>query len=436
MAGATAILLLLVGFGFKVAAVPFHQWAPDAYEGAPAPVTAWIATGSKLASFVAFMKVFLHALLPWASPSTSIMGPGWIGIIAIISAVTMTYGNFAALAQKNLKRMLAYSSIAHAGYILVGVAAVSISMKGPSAAGSVLFYLIVYSFANVGAFAVAAWLARDLDSDNIDDLNGLGYQEPLLATCIVLLMLSLIGIPPLAGFFGKLYVFMEALNQTEESQKVHVDLAGGTRPHELGRVGVLLRPSSQGDVSARGGNQKAGRARPGDLDPDRIGNGCRCGLWPDASVVDEHDAGRGRSDVDEPGRHPRRTPPRRKPGRPTATGVYPVHRRRACGERPFAQGEATCRKGAMRRAPKARVPSPRARAPPPRAREPRQRPNPACPPRPRRRHPRRPARISMGKRIDARLRSPDRHEQRNKNRPRTDTRRHGHGHHQHVSEVP
>ena len=220
MAGATAILLLLVGFGFKVAAVPFHQWAPDAYEGAPAPVTAWIATGSKLASFIAFMKVFLHALGPWSSPSTSIVGPGWIGIIAIVAAITMTYGNFAALAQKNLKRMLAYSSIAHAGYILVGVAAVSISMKGASAAGSVLFYLIVYAFANVGAFAVAAWLARDLDSDNIDDLNGLGHQEPLLATCVVLLMLSLIGIPPLAGFFGKLYVFMEALNQTEQSQKV------------------------------------------------------------------------------------------------------------------------------------------------------------------------------------------------------------------------
>jgi NADH-quinone oxidoreductase subunit N len=220
VSGAMAILLLMVGFGFKVAAVPFHQWAPDAYEGAPAPVTAWIATGSKLASFIAFMKVFLHALLPWSSPSTSIMGPGWIGIIAIVSAVTMTYGNFAALAQKNFKRMLAYSSIAHAGYILVGVAAVSISMKGATAAGSVLYYLIVYAFANVGAFAVAAWLARDLDSDNIDDLNGLGFQEPLLATCVLILMLSLIGIPPLAGFFGKLYVFMEALNQTEESQRV------------------------------------------------------------------------------------------------------------------------------------------------------------------------------------------------------------------------
>jgi NADH-quinone oxidoreductase subunit N len=220
VAGAAAILLMLVGFGFKVAAVPFHQWAPDAYEGAPAAVTALIATGSKLASFVAFMKVFLHALLPWSNPATSIMGPGWIGLIAIISAVTMTYGNFAALAQRNLKRMLAYSSIAHAGYILVGVAAVSVSMNGPTAAGAVLYYLVVYAFANVGAFAVAAWLVRDKDSDDIDDLNGLGYQEPLLATCILLLMLSLIGIPPLAGFFGKLYVFMEALNQQKEPQRV------------------------------------------------------------------------------------------------------------------------------------------------------------------------------------------------------------------------
>jgi NADH-quinone oxidoreductase subunit N len=220
VAGATAILLMLVGFGFKVAAVPFHQWAPDAYEGAPAPVAAWIATGSKLASFVALMKVFLHALLPWSNPSTSVVGPGWVGIIAIIAAVTMTYGNFAALAQRNLKRMLAYSSIAHTGYILVGVAAISVSIHGPNAAGAVLYYLIVYAFANVGAFAVAAWLVRDKDSDNIDDLNGLGYQEPLLATCILVLMLSLIGIPPLAGFFGKLYVFMEALNQGKDSGSI------------------------------------------------------------------------------------------------------------------------------------------------------------------------------------------------------------------------
>ncbi len=213
VAGATAVLLMLVGFGFKVAAFPFHQWAPDAYEGAPAPVTAWIATGSKLASFVAMMKVFLHALLPWSNPSTNIVGPGWLGILAVVAALTMTYGNFAALAQRNLKRMLAYSSIAHAGYILVGVATASVAADNSRAAGAVLYYLLVYAFANVGAFAVAAWLVRDKKTDDIDDLNGLGFQEPLLAGSILILMLSLIGIPPLAGFFGKLYVFMEALDQ-------------------------------------------------------------------------------------------------------------------------------------------------------------------------------------------------------------------------------
>ena len=213
VAGATALLLMLVGFGFKVAAVPFHQWAPDAYEGAPAPVTALIATGSKLASFVALMKVFLHALQPWSHPSNELLGPGWLGVIAIVSAVTMTYGNFAALAQRNFKRMLAYSSIAHAGYMLVGVAAASVSTRGAEAAGSVLFYLVVYAFSNIGAFAVAAWLVRDKKTDDIDDLNGLGMQSPLLAICILVLMLSLIGIPPFAGFFGKLYMFMEALNE-------------------------------------------------------------------------------------------------------------------------------------------------------------------------------------------------------------------------------
>jgi NADH-quinone oxidoreductase subunit N len=220
VAGGTAVLLMLVGFGFKVAAVPFHQWAPDAYEGAPAPVTAWIATGSKLASFVALMKVFVHALLPWSNPQSNLMGPGWLGIVAVIAAVTMTFGNFAALAQRNLKRMLAYSSIAHAGYILVGVAAASVAVDNTKATGAVLYYLIVYAFANVGAFAVAAWLVRDKKTDEIDDLNGLGTQEPLLAGCILILMLSLIGIPPLAGFFGKLYVFMEALDQREPSRSI------------------------------------------------------------------------------------------------------------------------------------------------------------------------------------------------------------------------
>ena len=196
-------------------------------------MTAWIATGSKIASFVALMKVFLHALQPWSHPSNELMGPGWLGVIAVIAAVTMTYGNFAALAQRNLKRMLAYSSIAHAGYMLVGVAAASVSTRGAEAAGSVLFYLVVYAFANVGAFAVAAWLVRDKKTDDIDDLNGLGMQSPLLGICILVLMLSLIGIPPFAGFFGKLYMFMEALNQGP----------GGTRLTLIGLVALGLMNS-------------------------------------------------------------------------------------------------------------------------------------------------------------------------------------------------
>ncbi|MBX6315390.1 MAG: NADH-quinone oxidoreductase subunit N [Isosphaeraceae bacterium] len=217
VAGAMAVLLVLVGFGFKIAAVPFHQWAPDAYEGAPAPVTAWIASGSKVASFVALLKVLVFALGPWAR-KTEIISPGWIGIVAAIAAVSMTFGNFAALAQRNFKRMLAYSSIAHSGYILVGVLAASVSTRHDAAAGSVLFYLVIYSVTTVGAFALAAWLARDLGRDDIDDLNGLGYRSPGLAACIVVLMLSLIGMPPLAGFFGKLYMFMEALRAPEVSR--------------------------------------------------------------------------------------------------------------------------------------------------------------------------------------------------------------------------
>lgn len=213
--GATAVLLILVGFGFKVAAVPFHQWAPDAYEGAPAPVTAWIATGSKVASFVALMKVLLFALGPWSSEAGNPSTPGWIGVVAALSAASMTFGNLAALAQRNLKRMLAYSSIAHAGYMLVGVVAAGVSSRHQESAGSVLYYLVIYAFSNLGAFAVAAWLARDKKTDDISDLNGLAFQNPALATCIVLLMLSLIGMPPLAGFFGKLYMFMEALNEDQ-----------------------------------------------------------------------------------------------------------------------------------------------------------------------------------------------------------------------------
>src|SRR5207302_6190612 len=115
---------------------------------------------------------------PWASPAGSVTSPGWIGVVVVLAAVSMTYGNFAALAQRNFKRMLAYSSIAHAGYMLVGVAAAGVSVRRQESAGSVLFYLVTYAFSNLGAFAVAAWLAREKGSDDIEDLNGLGFQHP------------------------------------------------------------------------------------------------------------------------------------------------------------------------------------------------------------------------------------------------------------------
>ena len=212
--GATAVLLMLVGFGFKIAAVPFHQWAPDAYEGAPAPVTAWVATGSKVASFVALMKVLLYAVAPWASGLDGVATPGWIGVVAALSAASMTYGNLAALAQTNYKRMLAYSSIAHAGYLLVGVAAAGAGTgaHNATAAGAVLFYLVTYAFATLGAFAVAVWLARDKGSDEIADLDGLAATHPGLAACTLVLLVSLVGLPPLAGFFGKLAMFMQAID--------------------------------------------------------------------------------------------------------------------------------------------------------------------------------------------------------------------------------
>ncbi len=209
--GAVAVLLILVGFGFKVSAVPFHQWAPDVYEGAPAPVSAWLASGSKLASLVAMVKVMGGGLGSWAATSTP-TSPGWVGLLAMIAAATMTYGNFAALGQKNLKRLLAYSSIAHAGYMLVGVIAVGLSTEPEEAAAALFFYLVVYGLTTIAGFALAAWIDRDRGTEEVEDLNGLARRHPYVGVAVCILMLSMIGIPPTAGFFGKLYMFMEALN--------------------------------------------------------------------------------------------------------------------------------------------------------------------------------------------------------------------------------
>jgi NADH-quinone oxidoreductase subunit N len=194
-----ALLLLVAGFGFKIAAVPFHFWAPDVYEGAPTPVTAFISTASKAASFGLLMRVFL-AVWP---PEASLL---WTGLLAGISAVTMTLGNTVAIAQRNVKRMLAYSSIAQAGYALMGVVALS-----DLGAAAVTFYMLMYVMTNIAAFTVVALVANHAGSDEITDLAGLSRRSPLLSLAMVLALLSLGGIPPLAGFFGKFFLFSAAV---------------------------------------------------------------------------------------------------------------------------------------------------------------------------------------------------------------------------------
>lgn len=194
------IALLIVGFGFKVSMVPFHMWTPDVYQGAPTPVTAFMSVGTKTAAFAAFIRFFVTAL-----PSQQ---PVWGWILAVLAVLTMTLGNFAALRQTSLKRMLAYSSVAHAGYILVGL------VPGTAAgATGALFYLFTYAFTNIGAFTVVIMLENAQDGDALQNrAAGLAERWPLLAAAMAIFMFSLSGIPPLAGFFGKFLVFKAAVD--------------------------------------------------------------------------------------------------------------------------------------------------------------------------------------------------------------------------------
>ncbi len=188
------VAMLVAGLGFKISAVPFHMWTPDVYEGAPTPVTSFLAVGSKAASFAILLRVFVAALPGlWAH---------WTMLAAILSAVTIIVGNLVAIPQTNIKRLLAYSSIAQAGYILVGlVTASEAGIKG------VMFYAFLYVFATIGAFTVAAYFYNVTGSDEIKDYAGLSQRSPLMAAVMVISMLSMAGIPPLAGFVGKFYLF-------------------------------------------------------------------------------------------------------------------------------------------------------------------------------------------------------------------------------------
>jgi len=189
------VALILVGFAFKVAAAPFHMWTPDVYEGAPTPITAFLSAGPKAAAFAAILRVFFIAFGPIQAE--------WDTILSVIAALTMTIGNVAAIAQTNVKRMLAYSSIAHSGYVLIGV--VTGGLIGGTGA---LFYLLAYVAMNLGAFAVIVLLEyRGQRGEELRDYAGLGFRYPVIGALLSLFMISLSGIPPTVGFVGKLYLF-------------------------------------------------------------------------------------------------------------------------------------------------------------------------------------------------------------------------------------
>lgn len=202
-----ALVLLMVGFGFKTVTVPFHQWSPDAYEGAPTPVTAFLAVGSIGAGFAVLIRVMLTAL-----PDFQV---NWAALIAGLSIMSMTLGNLVAISQKNIKRMLAYSGIAHAGYILIGLVSWDLWYPGIVFDGvsGVLIYLLVYLAANLGAFAVVIGFEHKLGSNQISDYAGLIQRSPLMAGTMVVFLFSLIGIPGTGGFVGKLMIFGAALRK-------------------------------------------------------------------------------------------------------------------------------------------------------------------------------------------------------------------------------
>ncbi|MBV9791018.1 MAG: NADH-quinone oxidoreductase subunit N, partial [Chloroflexi bacterium] len=208
-----ALIFIISGLGYKVAVVPFHSWSPDVYQGAPTPVTAFLSTASKTAGFVLLYRVLVNGFGPLAGSAAVASGfGGWTSILAFIAFLTMTYGNLAAITQTNAKRLLAYSSIAHAGFLLLGL----IGVYAPGSPGgqfsqfgvqSLVYYLIAYTFTNLGAFGALAAISRVVGGDDLSDLNGLYKRNLGLAVLMAVFVLSLAGIPPLSGFWAKFMVF-------------------------------------------------------------------------------------------------------------------------------------------------------------------------------------------------------------------------------------
>jgi len=210
---AVAIVMTVIGFGFKVAAVPFHLWAPDAYEGAPTPSAAFIASGSKVASFFIFAKVMLLGFAgAEGSGAWHHFIAGWTPVIAVVAALSMVVGNLTAIVQTSVKRLLAYSAIAHAGYMLLAVMS-----HEKQAVASLIYYAVTYGLTTIGAFGVVAIVENGAGDDKLSSFAGLSRRSPAISFCMLIFMLSLAGIPPLAGFFGKFYVFTAAINSDPDN---------------------------------------------------------------------------------------------------------------------------------------------------------------------------------------------------------------------------
>ena len=214
------LLLVLTGLGFKISSFPFQIWTPDVYQGAPTPVTAFLAVGSKTAGFALLLRVLFAGLLPVQSV--------WVNLLIVLASASLLYGNLGAIPQRNIKRLLGYSSIGHAGYMLMGVAAVN-----SIGAGAVLFYLGQYAFTNLCAFLAIVAVSNVTGSNEISSFSGLGKRSPILGAALFIAMLSLAGIPPLSGFFGKFYLFMAVITRAATDWHYYV-LAG------IGAVAVVI----------------------------------------------------------------------------------------------------------------------------------------------------------------------------------------------------
>lgn len=225
-----AMVTTVIGFGFKVAAVPFHFWAPDVYEGAPAASTAFIASASKVASFFIFFQVMVVGFAgAEGTAAWSHFVPGWVPVLAIVAALSMVLGNLVAIVQRSARRLLAYSAIAHAGYMLLAI--VSHTQQSLAA---LLYYVVTYALATLGAFAVIAVVEEQAGSDQLSNFDGLSRRAPVLSFCMFIFLLSLAGIPPLAGFFGKFYLFASVL---------------GAVPGSIGLMGLVILAIAMSAVS-------------------------------------------------------------------------------------------------------------------------------------------------------------------------------------------